>query len=517
MKKSKIFFRADGDANIGLGHIFRCLALIEILKDYFECIFVTRVEDHYLTREIKKSCSSFIKLSEKKNKHFNEFIALIEKDDIVVLDNYFFTTDYQKQIKAVGCKLVCIDDMHDKHYVADVVINHGIGLKDEQFSTESYTDLYLGWNYALIRKPFFNVIARKRMDLRRCLICIGGADKHNITSKIIKLLEDIKIIKVIDVIISSTFLFKSELDNQIYNCTKEVNLFNSLTAPEMVERMQIADFGILPASTVSVEAAAVGMPFLTGFYAENQKEYYYNLLKTKKYFGLGDLLKLNKLDESLFKDKIIDVFNDSFSTEKIVNIFNGFRYINKINKVSFINYVDLNNLNKEKVLELRNQHDIRKWMKNTNKISIENHFDFIDNLKKFTDKFYFAAFINNVLIGCVSVVDCNSDTCSVGLFLENKFRGDGIELAYFSQQYAFNFLDLKEIIINVHVDNKNAIDYNIFLGYKLFDLKSSWLYFRLLNDKIINNYETYLKKCIKNFNLNKNEYKRIYKTFCRTI
>ena len=29
--------------------------------------------------------------------------------------------DYQRAIKQKGCRLVCVDDMHDKHYVADVV------------------------------------------------------------------------------------------------------------------------------------------------------------------------------------------------------------------------------------------------------------------------------------------------------------------------------------------------------------------------------------------------------------
>ena len=118
------------------------------------------------------------------------------------------------------------------------------------------------------------------------------------------------------------------------------------------------------------------------------------------------------------------------------------------------------------------------------------------------------------MIGGLSVVDCNSDSCSVGLFTGKNFRDHGVELAYFSQQYVFNFLNLKKIIIWVHIDNKNAIDFNIFLGYKLFDIKGSWLIFRLLNKKITNDYQTFLRNCIKNYKLQKNEHKKFYKTFC---
>ena len=38
----KILFRADGNEEIGYGHVIRSLALADMLKENFECIFVTR-------------------------------------------------------------------------------------------------------------------------------------------------------------------------------------------------------------------------------------------------------------------------------------------------------------------------------------------------------------------------------------------------------------------------------------------------------------------------------------------
>ena len=308
MFRSKIYFRADGNLDIGFGHVIRCLALADMLKEEFECVFVTRFVNKYIIEEIEKSCSSYIKLKEDHNKHFEDFLTYINKEDIVVLDNYFFTTEYQIKIKNIGCKLVCIDDMHDKHYVADAVINHGPSLRENQFSVESYTKLCLGLNYALLRKPFLNVIPRKRTEQKRCLICLGGADKYNITTSIICLLEDVKSIKTIDVIIGSAFLFKEELENAIDKSEKEVNIFFSLSSGDMVERMQIADFGILPASSVSIEAMAVGMPFMVGYSVSNQEEFYYNLIRKYSIFGLGNLLNLDSL--------LIDGFDNKNSSLK---------------------------------------------------------------------------------------------------------------------------------------------------------------------------------------------------------
>jgi len=485
-----------------------------MLKAEFDCIFVTRFVNDYIISEIEKSCSSLVKLSEKKNKHFQEFICLLKKEDIVVLDNYFFNTEYQKKIKFVGCKLVCIDDMYDKHYVADVVINHVIGLKKEQFSVENYTKLCLGWDYALLRKPFLNVTSRKRTEQKRCLVCIGGADKQNITSKIVRLIEDVESIEIIDVILSSAFLFNYELQKVIINSKKKLNIFSDLSSQEMVERMQIADFGILQASSISLEAIAVGMPFLVGYCADNQEEYYYNLTKKIKNIGLGNFSEILNFDKNLFK-KITLNNNINFNSENLKNIFLDFKYQNiVVNEVSFVNYTELNSKNTLKVLEYRNQEHVRKWMINNDEISLENHLNFIKNLKnKNNNKHYFAAFNKNILIGAVNIVNCTNSRCSVGLFYADEFKENGIELAFFLQLFVFHYLKLEEINVKVHVDNKNAIDYNIFLGYKLYYTEGSWLCLKLLNNRKETDYETFTSKCVKNYKLNKYEYREIYKTF----
>ena len=120
--KRKIFFRADASQSIGYGHFIRTLALADMLKDDFDCVFYTQTPTEYQRKELEKVCP-FIELPDDDTR-FRLFIEELKGDEIVVLDNYFFTTDYQRSIKTKGCKLVCVDDMHDKHYVADVVINH---------------------------------------------------------------------------------------------------------------------------------------------------------------------------------------------------------------------------------------------------------------------------------------------------------------------------------------------------------------------------------------------------------
>ena len=137
----KIYFRADASATIGYGHFIRTLALADMLKDDFDCTFFTCHPTSYQVSEMEKVCP-FVTLQEEA--HYDEFLSSLQGDEIVVLDNYFFTTDYQRAIKQKGCRLVCVDDMHDKHYVADVVINHGQtnpALFDVNFTPGSVWDL----------------------------------------------------------------------------------------------------------------------------------------------------------------------------------------------------------------------------------------------------------------------------------------------------------------------------------------------------------------------------------------
>lgn len=159
-----------------------------MLKDDFDCVFVTQSPTVYQKTEVAKVCElAEVPATEEK---FSLFLDMLDGDEIVVLDNYFYDTDYQRAVKAKGCKLVCIDDLHDKHYVADVVINHSPGISEGDFSTAPYTRLCLGVSYALLRKPFLEVAGWRYRHGRstlagpiECCCFFGGVDKYNLTRR----------------------------------------------------------------------------------------------------------------------------------------------------------------------------------------------------------------------------------------------------------------------------------------------------------------------------------------------
>lgn len=279
MKKRKIFFRADAGVQIGYGHFIRTLALADMLKDDFECTFFTTSPSAYQIGEMEKVCA-FMALNE--DTKFEAFLNLLKGDEIVVLDNYFFTTQYMQQIKDKGCKLVCVDDMHNRHYVSDAIINHV--LTDQSlFSREPYTRLCLGMHYALLRKPFLaHTIINKEKG--HWFVSFGGTDFDNMTAKYVGYLDAAPSVRSITVVIGDAYKHRESLD-----AFHKIEVKKNLTAAQMQQEMACAEYAVLPSSSVCIEAIACGCKIASGYFVDNQQDFALLLAHSHQIFPLGNL------------------------------------------------------------------------------------------------------------------------------------------------------------------------------------------------------------------------------------
>lgn len=309
----KICFRADAGVNTGYGHFIRSLALADMLKDEFDCVFYTTEPTPYQIGEVQKVCS-YVSLSEATK--FENFLADLDGTEIVVLDNYFYTTDYQREIKAKGCKLVCIDDMHDKHYVADAVINHALTDKS-LFDCEVYTKLCLGFDYALLRSPFL----KKKSEVIRnndIIINFGGSDPFNTTEHVVSLLLKINVPNNIVVVLGNN-AYLSE-DNR-----QRVKVLHNLNAEEMVTLFDESEKGIFCTSTVCIEALSRGLKVIAGYDVDNQVDFYKKLRDNHEIIPVGYLLKtdVNTFSNALIKERISST--SFFPTNIVDNYFRLFK------------------------------------------------------------------------------------------------------------------------------------------------------------------------------------------------
>lgn len=290
MSKQKVYFRADAGPKIGYGHFIRSLALADMLKSDFECVMFTQTPTAYQIAEAENVCQ-IVPLPADESR-FDKFLTYLTGEEIVVLDNYFYTTEYQQQIKDKGCKLVCIDDVYDKHFVADVVLNHSVGLNRNVYDVESYTKVCLGAEFLLLRRPFreaSEACVLVNTPIRTYFICFGGSDEFDFTSRASQIILDQNAENKVVAVVGDSYLGELERIKDQYG--DRICIAKNLSAKEMCRLMLSCDAAVVPASSVFFEVCCTRKPIISGYYVDNQVDVANETAKMGLCVGLGDLNK----------------------------------------------------------------------------------------------------------------------------------------------------------------------------------------------------------------------------------
>ena len=326
---TRVIIRADASKRIGYGHFIRSLALAGYLKKHFECYFATFNQDNhngqpseFEIQQIKGTATPLI-ISGSSLEIFNDkFLMILKRDDIVVLDNYYFGTEYQTKIKNIGCRLICVDDMHDRHMVCDLLITTS-PLTREVFSIEDSTKFIGGLEWAFLRAPFFKTVQERCFpyNINRIILGMGGADAFNLTDKMVAIIHNIIPQATIDVICGETVCISEETRNI-------ANVYSCLTAEDIVTLFDNADIGIFPSSTICIEAFARRLPVIAGYYVDNQRAFYNYGAKNNLFAPLGNLLDNAAQIEIRLRHIITnntyfvpDEINFNAHKEKIIDLF----------------------------------------------------------------------------------------------------------------------------------------------------------------------------------------------------
>ena len=320
------------------------------------------------------------------------------------------TTEYQRAIKAKGCKLVCIDDMHDKHYVADVVINHGCD-DPSLFDKEEYTHLCLGFDYALLRRPFLeshNDIERQKGFV---VVCFGGSDPHNLTRMYVEHLIMSQGVSQVVAVVGDGYQYRDTLSN-----ISNVEVRSCLSASEMANLFRTAEAVVCSASTTAYEALACGARVYAGWYVDNQLDFYKHLCTAKTIVPLGNLLE----DEPSFDTKVNTAsVNLNASKYNLRKIFWQLAWRE-------VNYTELTETESRQVWQTRNLPTIRQWMFNPNPFTWEEHSHYVASLAQRQDKLYMAFFDGEQLMASYDLIDIHDSQAECGLYLHPDYEGKGI-------------------------------------------------------------------------------------------
>jgi UDP-2,4-diacetamido-2,4,6-trideoxy-beta-L-altropyranose hydrolase len=286
-----VVFRADGSANIGLGHIMRCLTLAGSLKARgAEAVFVTKGYSESVPSIIRRGgfecflippgCTSLEDLD------FLLKAADEKASRIAVCDGYFMDEAYFAAIKSAGFKLLVIDDLADRCLPADLVLNQNVYAAPEMYEGLTDAKLLLGTDFAIIRREFAEARPMRKPAgiVREVLVTLGGSDPANQTLKVLRALcgmdGDFRVTAVLGAANGHierirAFASKSGRDIEII-----------VNAGNMAELMVRADMGITAGGTTTWETCCVGLPTIVVSLADNQEM----VLKTLAEHGIANVL-----------------------------------------------------------------------------------------------------------------------------------------------------------------------------------------------------------------------------------
>ena len=268
--------RADGNAQIGAGHLMRCLTIAEALAQLtgtkenitFLCADVSSARLAESRGFTAVNLNSDYKNMESELSFWKRTFDNTGKH-VILVDSYYVTDYYLKTLKNYGY-LFLLDDLQQRAYPVNAVINYNVFACEDIYRGfyPSYdTKLCIGSRFVPIRSQFLGKKYRVMEKVSDIMITTGGGDIDNIAGKLLqKIYQENYQYHLV------TGRFNPHLENLKQLASRRKNLHIYHDVEDMAGLMCRCDLAVTAGGTTIYELAAIGVPFVCFSYAENQEQ-----------------------------------------------------------------------------------------------------------------------------------------------------------------------------------------------------------------------------------------------------
>ena len=307
INRNKIVIRVDANFELGIGHLMRCMALINAIHHVYEIYFILRSSSSFFKNLIESNGFHAIFIETNDNE-IEDTLTIINKIDpsYIIVDHYELDFIWESNFYEIY-KIIVIDDLcnrkHKCHYLIDsIFLRNGADYIDK---VNSECIVFSGSKYAFINDSFLKYRLKsisKRVTTKsifNVLISFGGTDNLRLSEKAYRIVRSIKNEVNISIVTTSANKNLSDL-----KCILEKDSQCSLYVDEMnmPQRFLENDVAIGGIGGSSLERAVLGLPCLGVVVAQNQLELALGLSK----FGaiiIGDIDELeNSIKDFLKRD-----------------------------------------------------------------------------------------------------------------------------------------------------------------------------------------------------------------------
>ncbi len=488
-KPLKTIIRADACAQIGGGHIMRCLTLAdELARRGDRCVFAVRPGSVETVPKLAQSGHEVVILAGPLSDEASEIEERVGKCGWLIVDHYGLGAQFEQATRGFAQKIMVIDDLADRPHDCDLLLDQTYGRQQEDY-VERVPDgarLLMGTDYALLRPEFAalrpKALARRDKcgPVRRILISLGASDPHGVTAKALLAVKESGIDVRVDVVIGSGDPAAMGLVEIAQTMPQQID-FRGFDA-DIAELMYEADLAIGAGGSTSWERCCLGLPTLMIVTADNQEKVAEELAKA------GAVMKLSACTDfqvDQLKNKILQLSGEDHNRLQMIkcafDICDGFG-VNRAAQYFDPDYAkDNREIRLRKVInedclqlfEWQSHPDTRRFSNNAQAPSWKEHQAWFSN--KLMDPFTILNIITqNELNAGVLRLDMRSQTdgkgYTVSIFIgpENKQCGIG-STALRAARKLVGITDLY-----AEIDPLNTASLGLFLGAGYEQISKRW-------------------------------------------
>lgn len=257
----------EGGTQIGFGHVTRCLALAQGLREADPDVNVQLVVngDASLEEVLKPESIEWIRMDWRNHSGLQN---ILKNMDAVVVDSYLADAPVYERV-AEGVKTVLyVDDNQRLNYPAGIIFNGSIYAQELNYPRRPDRQFLLGTEYTLLRKPFWQTTEKVvRSQIQNVLITFGGDDSKQMTPRVLKLFKESFSGMDKAVVIGKAFQHVEAVQARADAKTRLI--FNA-SVDEMKQLMEESDVAISAGGQTLYELACIGVPTIAVAVADNQ-------------------------------------------------------------------------------------------------------------------------------------------------------------------------------------------------------------------------------------------------------
>ena len=329
--KKNLFIRVDGSAEIGTGHIIRCIALANELKNLFnKIIFLTNNTSENLIDIIKDNDFQVKILDENglnnEIKSLSSFIALYDTElNYLLIDHYDIDHKYEYRMRKFFKKIFIIDDLANRKHDCDLLIDQNYyknlnSRYDELVPTNCI--VLLGPKYVILRSEFQDIQKiklKKNTSPKNILISYGGSDPKNESEKILDAIKTINNTKFFITLVTGIHNQNFEQLQRKTFQMKNIKIFKHVQ--NFSQLLSNSDLCFGAGGTTTWERFFVGVPSIVTIVSSDQKESVEFLSHLGHVINLGFAqdMTVDKYTESLLNLDPEILYKISLNNQKLVD------------------------------------------------------------------------------------------------------------------------------------------------------------------------------------------------------